>query len=153
MAGSIAIPIFQFVQKKGVIKVPGKRALLICSGRALTDWALELKADGFSVLPVLKIAEARTLVTGGRFDIVLVMDQYEDEGFEAVRKAAAANGVPLLVVYSSPERPIVATNSEIQMCAIHSGGDLTKVVSGILSARTGRRSKGEKPDSFKKTAG
>jgi hypothetical protein len=112
----------------------GKRALLICSGRALTDWALELKSAGFSVLPILKISEAQTLVTGGRFDIVLIMDQYEDEGFEAVRKAASANGVPLLVVYSSQERPFVATNLEILMCSIRSGNDLIKVVSEILDA-------------------
>ena len=148
-----SIPILQFVPKKGVIKMLGRRILLICSGQALTDWAQELKSAGFLVLPILKITEAQTLVAGGRFDIVLVMDQYEDEGFESVQKAASANGVPLLGVYSSPERPIGATNSEFPMCAIRTGSDLTRVVTEILEARAGRTSKEEKPDSFKKSAG
>jgi hypothetical protein len=146
-------PILQFVQKKGVIKMLGRRVLLICSGRALTDWALELKSAGFSVLPILKITEARTLITGGRFDIVLVMDQYENEGFEAVWKAASANGVPLLVAYSSPEQSIETTNSEFQTCTIHSVSDLTKIISEILDTRSERKPKTDKPDSFKKGAG
>jgi len=148
-----SIPILQFVETKGVIKMLGRRILLICSGRALTDWAQELKSAGFSVLPILKIAEAQALVAGGRFDIVLVMDQFEDEGFASVQKAAAANGVPLLGVYSSPERPTEATHSEFPMCAIRTGSDLTRVVTEILEARAGRKSKEEKPDSFKKSAG